>query len=135
MKNLGSLSGILGLTAVALGAFGAHALKDSLLAHGTLDVWETAARYHLAHAIALLALAACGTRAATNAGRDWRILAGRCFFFGVVLFSGSLYGYALGGPHFLVFLTPLGGLTLLLGWLAVIVHFASGAGSVARDGK
>ena len=82
-----------------------------------------------------LALAACGTRAATNAGRDWRILAGRCFFIGVVLFSGSLYGYALGGPHFLVFLTPLGGLTLLLGWVAVIVHFTTGAGSVAHDGK
>jgi uncharacterized membrane protein YgdD (TMEM256/DUF423 family) len=135
MKNLGSLSGILGLTAVALGAFGAHALKDFLLAHGTLDAWETGVRYHLAHAIALLALAACDARAATNAGRDWRIFAGRCFFAGTVLFSGSLYGYALGGPHFLVFITPLGGLTLLLGWLAVIVHFARGAGSVALGGK
>src|SRR5580698_8551270 len=98
MKNLGSLSGILGLTGVALGAFGAHALKDSLLARGTLDAWETAVRYHLVHAVALLALAAWSTRAASSGTRDWRVLAGQFFFFGTVLFSGSLYGYALGGP-------------------------------------
>jgi len=62
MKNLGLLSGILGLTGVALGAFGAHALKDFLLAHGTLDAWETGVRYHLLHAVALLALAAWNSR-------------------------------------------------------------------------
>lgn len=135
MKNLGSLSGILGLTGVALGAFGAHVLKDSLLARGTLDTWETAARYHLVHAAALLALVAWPARPATSAGRDWRILAGQCFFVGIVLFSGSLYGYALGGPHFLVFLTPLGGLTLLFGWFAVIMQSASSAGSVASGEK
>jgi len=135
MKNLGSLSGILGLTGVALGAFGAHALKESLLAHGTLDVWETGVRYHLVHAVALLALAASPARAAGNAGMDWRICAGRAWAIGVVLFSGSLYGYALGGPHFLVFLTPLGGLTLLFGWVAVIVQFATGTGSVTPDGN
>jgi uncharacterized membrane protein YgdD (TMEM256/DUF423 family) len=128
MKNLGSLSGILGLTGVALGAFGAHALKDFLLAHGTLEAWETAVRYHLVHAVALLALAckpvvAADLRAA--AARNWLVFAGRAFFVGTVLFAGSLYGYALGGPHFLVFITPLGGLTLLVGWAAVIVHFAS----------
>ncbi len=135
MKNLGSLSGILGLTGVALGAFGAHALKGFLLARGTLEAWETAVRYHLVHAVALLALAACDTRAATNGGRNWLLIAGRALFVGTVLFAGSLYGYALGGPHWVVFITPLGGLTLLFGWAAVIVHFASGAGSVAGDGK
>ena len=135
MKNLGIISGILGLTGVALGAFGAHALQDFLLARGTLDTWETAVRYHLVHAVALLALAAWPTRAATSAGRDWRICAGQSFFFGTLLFSGSLYGYALGGPHFLVFLTPLGGLTLLFGWLAVIVQSATSPGSISSAEK
>jgi len=46
---------------------------------------------------------------------------------GVLLFSGSLYGYALGGPHFLVFVTPFGGITLLVGWTALIWHFRPGS--------
>lgn len=135
MKNLGSLSGILGLTGVALGAFGAHALKEYLLAHGTLDVWETGVRYHLVHAVALLALAASPARAEASADADWRICAGRCWAIGVALFSGSLYGYALGGPHFLVFLTPLGGLALLFGWVAVIVQFTISPGSISSGKK
>jgi uncharacterized membrane protein YgdD (TMEM256/DUF423 family) len=132
MKNLGLLSGILGLTGVALGAFGAHALKDFLLAHGTLDAWETGVRYHLFHSVALLALAcsrqppvAADLRAAdSSSGRNLLAMAGCCFAGGVALFSGSLYAYALGGPHALVFITPLGGLVLLLGWASVIMHFA-----------
>ena len=94
---------LLGFTGVALGAFGAHALKETLAANGTTTTWQTAVLYHLIHAVALVALP----------GWPW---VGRCWIAGVLLFSGSLYWLALGGPKFLGPVTPLGGLALLLGW-------------------
>ena len=101
----------LGFTGVVLGAFGAHALKDTLTANGTLSVWQTAVLYQLMHAVALLGLAGW-----SETGRKARWPA-RCWIVGVVLFSGSLYGLALGGPKILGPITPLGGLALLSGWL------------------
>jgi uncharacterized membrane protein YgdD (TMEM256/DUF423 family) len=77
--------------------------------------WETGSRYHLYHAIALLALAAIMRKGSTPL--HW---AARCWSVGILLFSGSLYWFALGGPHPLVYLTPVGGLTLLAGWFCVI---------------
>jgi uncharacterized membrane protein YgdD (TMEM256/DUF423 family) len=106
-------AGLLGFTGVALGAFGAHALKDTLAARGTTSIWQTAVLYHLIHAVALLALAGCGG-GWTNA--RW---IGGCWMLGVVLFSGSLYWLSLGGPKFLGPITPLGGLTFLTGWFLV----------------
>ncbi len=102
-------AGLLGFTGVALGAFGAHALKETLAANGTTTTWQTAVLYHLIHAVALVALP----------GWPW---AGRCWIAGVVLFSGSLYWLALGGPKFLGPVTPLGGLALLLGWALLAWH-------------
>ena len=102
-------AGLLGFTGVALGAFGAHALKDTLTAAGTLDTWRTAVLYQLIHAVALLALPAWPW-----VGRSWIV--------GVVLFSGSLYWLALGGPKILGPITPLGGAALLLGWALLIWH-------------
>jgi uncharacterized membrane protein YgdD (TMEM256/DUF423 family) len=99
-------AGLLGFTGVALGAFGAHALKETLTTHGTMATWQTAVLYHLLHAVAL---------GAVPAG-PW---VGRCWIAGVGLFSGSLYWLALGGPKFLGPVTPLGGLALLLGWALV----------------
>jgi uncharacterized membrane protein YgdD (TMEM256/DUF423 family) len=96
-------AGLLGFTGVALGAFGAHALKDTLAAHGTTSAWQTAVLYHLLHAVALAALP------------RWPWVS-RCWIAGVVLFSGSLYWLSLGGPKFLGPVTPLGGLALLFGW-------------------
>jgi len=96
-------AGLLGFTGVALGAFGAHALKETLVANGTTTTWQTAVLYHLIHAVALVALP----------GWAW---VGRCWIAGVLLFSGSLYWLALGGPKFLGPITPLGGLALPLGW-------------------
>ena len=126
MKITGIISGIFGLTGVLLGAFGAHALKDLLLAHGTADAWDTAVRYQLVHAVALLVIAGWRgqTGSSANASRDWLHYTARCWAAGLVLFSGSLYGYALGGPHALVFVTPVGGLLLALGWVALLVHVA-----------
>ena len=93
--------------AVALGAFGAHALKASLQASGMLDAWNKAVLYHLVHAVALLALALHGTgnRAA------YLFLAA-----GILLFSGSLYTMALTNVRWLGAITPLGGLCFLAGW-------------------
>lgn len=107
-------AGALGFAAVALGAFGAHALRTTLAAAGKTDVWDTAVHYHLVHAAALLALAGW-PGAAPAAGR----IAG-CWVAGVMLFSGSLYVLSLGGPRWLGPITPLGGALLLLGWYLVV---------------
>jgi uncharacterized membrane protein YgdD (TMEM256/DUF423 family) len=112
-------AGIFGLTGVGLGAFGAHSLQPRLAELGTATSWETAARYQLIHTIALLAVAAW-LRAGSGAGTVRMLWAARCWSAGIVLFSGSLYVYALGGPHAMVFVTPVGGVTLLVGWLMVI---------------
>lgn len=93
--------------AVALGAFGAHALKNTLQANGTADAWHTAVLYHLAHAIALIALALHGT---PNRGACYLLIAG------VALFSGSLYVLALTNVRWLGAITPIGGLCFLAGW-------------------
>ncbi len=109
-----ALSGLSGFLAVLLGAFGAHGLSGQLagVAEGAkrLGWWETAAHYQLIHALALGLVAAI-------IGRVPRArYAGRAFTLGSLLFSGSLYAMALGGPRWLGMLTPLGGLSLLVGW-------------------
>lgn len=104
------LGGLFALLAVALGAFGAHELKDTLLSHGSLDTWKTAAQYQMWHALALLML--CATSQQNHAGK----LSGYCFSIGIVLFSGSLYWLALDGPRWLGPITPLGGLSFMIGW-------------------
>jgi uncharacterized membrane protein YgdD (TMEM256/DUF423 family) len=106
---IGSLAGFLG---VAAGAFGAHALR-SRLSSDMLAVFETAVRYQMYHALALLITAAVIGRVG-----DARLLsiAGWSFITGVVLFSGSLYGLALSGTSALGAITPLGGVAFLVGW-------------------
>lgn len=111
-----AVASIVGASGVALGAFGAHALKARLLASDTLSTWETAVQYHLLHAVAILALVACG-RTFSPALQSSLHLSGWFFLLGVVLFSGSLYGLALGGPRWLGPITPLGGLAFIVGWL------------------
>ena len=87
-----SIAGLLGATGVALGAFGAHALKARLTPE-QLQTWDTAVLYHLLHAVVLLAL---GLYAAAT---DRPVQpAAALFAAGIVLFSGSLYGLALGAP-------------------------------------
>jgi uncharacterized membrane protein YgdD (TMEM256/DUF423 family) len=105
---------LLAFVAVAAGAFGAHALRGQLAAEG-LAVFETAVRYHLVHAVALLAVAWVNTQ---WPGRPAR-LAGWLFIAGIVLFSGSLYLFVLTGERRVAVVTPIGGLALLAGWLAV----------------
>jgi uncharacterized membrane protein YgdD (TMEM256/DUF423 family) len=110
-----------GFLAVALGAFGAHGLKSRLapLADGAqrLGYWETAAHYHLAHALALGLCAVLASRAAGAAAS----VSGYCFASGMLVFSGSLYAMALTGARGLGVVTPVGGLLLLAGWAALAV--------------
>jgi len=115
-----AIAGLLGLTGVMLGAFGAHALHASLLAHQTTGLWETAVTYQLIHSVALLALA--GWRG-DDPGRERHpgTAAAWCWIGGVLLFSGSLYALALGAPaRWLWPVTPAGGLLFLTGWMLVI---------------
>ncbi len=108
---LGSLSALI---AVAAGAFGAHSLRERV-APDLLAVFETAARYQMYHAPALLATAWAWTQWPGVAIR----LSGWCFVTGTVLFSGSLYALALTGNRWLGAVTPLGGLAFMLGWGAL----------------
>ena len=113
-------AGLLGFGGVALGAFGAHALKARLVAAGRLDAWETAVHYQLIHAVALLGVALLA-RARPNPGSArWPGRVSRAWLAGVVLFSGTIYWLALGGPRWLGPVTPLGGILLLAGWGFVI---------------
>jgi uncharacterized membrane protein YgdD (TMEM256/DUF423 family) len=109
----GALSAFL---AVAAGAFGAHALKTRL-GPDLLAVFETAARYQMYHAIALIAVGWAVTRWAAPQIRT----AGWLFVAGTILFSGSLYLLALTGVRGLGAVTPFGGLCFLAGWLLLAV--------------
>ena len=99
--------------AVALGAFGAHALKSTLQAHDMMEAWKTAVLYHFIHAIALLVLGLGPNR---NRGAWWLLFAG------IFLFSGSLYLMALTDIQWLGAITPLGGLCFLAGWLWLVLR-------------
>lgn len=117
------LSAILAGLAVAAGAFGAHALKEHLTPD-MLAIFETAARYQMYHALALLAV---GVLDAALGPCRTRRAAGWCFVVGVLIFSGSLYGLSLSGIRWLGAITPIGGAAFLLGWVLLA---ASRAGTV-----
>lgn len=110
-------AGVSGLLAVALGAFGAHALGD-VLGPDMRAVFETAGHYHFVHTLALL-LAAIAPAAGIRRGP--LVLACLAWSFGIVVFSGSLYLLAVTGLGWLGAITPIGGVAFLLGWAAVIV--------------
>jgi uncharacterized membrane protein YgdD (TMEM256/DUF423 family) len=112
------IAAVLGFTGVAAGAFGAHALQAALDAD-RLALWDTAARYQMLHAPALLAVAWLASR--SDAGTAVA-MAGWTFTAGVVLFSGSLYLLAAGGDGWLGAVTPVGGALLLAGWTALAGH-------------
>lgn len=107
----GLLVGLAGASAVLLGAFGAHALRDVLDAPSR-ELWHTAVDYHVWHALALALAAGLGR------GRRGRF-ALAAFAIGIVLFSGSLYALALGAPRWTGIITPFGGLAFIAGWIAL----------------
>ena len=105
------LVGVAGASAVALGAFGAHALQNVLDAHHS-EIWHTAVNYRVWHALALALSVGAGS------GRSRRV-AIVAFALGIVLFSGSLYALALGAPRWTGLITPFGGVAFLVGWMAM----------------
>jgi uncharacterized membrane protein YgdD (TMEM256/DUF423 family) len=109
--TIGSLMGFLG---VALGAFGAHALKSRLDAD-LLATFEVGVRYQMYHALALLAVGWACTRwpGTMVTASGWLFVAG------TVVFSGSLYALSLSGMRWLGAITPIGGVALLAGWLCL----------------
>ena len=109
-----TLGAVSAFVAVAAGAFGAHGLR-AWLAPDLLAVFETAARYQMYHALALLAVAWVAARW-PGPLPQW---AGWLFVVGTVLFSGSLYALALTGVRWLGAITPLGGVAFLAGWLCL----------------
>jgi len=125
MERVFALSGaVSAFFAVAAGAFGAHALKARLSAD-RLALFETAARYQMYHAVALLGVAWALTRWPAPPVRA----AGWLFLAGTAVFSGSLYLLAWTGARWLGAVTPLGGLCFLAGWLSLAVGvWGGGAG-------
>lgn len=110
-----AIAAINGFLAVAAGAFGAHGLQGRLDAHA-MQIFETAARYHMYHTLAI-GLAAFAMRG--NASVPAQTSAG-FFLAGIILFSGSLYALALTGIRSFAFITPFGGLAFLIGWAALV---------------
>lgn len=111
LRYNGLLAAFAGASAVLLGAFGAHALR------GTLDavhyeLWHTAVEYQFWHALALVAAVLCGRRKASR-------IAMWAFVLGIAIFSGSLYGLALGAARWIGIVTPIGGLAFIAGWVAL----------------
>ncbi|ADU32365.1 DUF423 domain-containing protein [Evansella cellulosilytica] len=123
MKLFILLGGLNGFLFVALGAFGAHALKPRLEANGYLETFQTAVQYHMIHSIALIGVALLmnhlnATGLLTGAG--W------AFFIGIIIFSGSLYILSMTGLSFLGAITPIGGLAFLIGWTLIVVAAIQG---------
>ena len=114
-RGLLTVAGTLGFSAVLLGAFGAHGLRDRL-APPMLEIYRTGVLYHLVHALAVLAVALAADRL-----RRPRLIAG-LFTAGITIFAGTLYLLAITGMTWLGAVTPLGGLSLLAAWAAIIVE-------------
>jgi len=110
-------SAVLAGLGVALGAFGAHALRQRLDG-ARLAIFETGVRYQMYHALALFGVAAAVVRLP---GSALPVIAGWCFVVGTLLFSGSLYLLAITNRRALGAITPIGGLVFLMGWLSLIV--------------
>ncbi len=109
-----AVASVSGALAVLLGAMGAHSLQARLSAD-QLSSWGLAVQYHLIHSLVLLALGlyASVTGRAVN-------LPALLFTAGILLFAGSIYLLALGGPRWIGPVTPLGGLCLIVGWLSIL---------------
>jgi uncharacterized membrane protein YgdD (TMEM256/DUF423 family) len=112
---LGAINGFL---SVALGAFAAHGLKQKLDEY-LLGVFQTGVTYQATHALALIAVALLIKFFPGSSTLTW---AGWCFFFGIVLFSGSLYALSLTNIKVLGAITPFGGVLFLVGWALLAIQ-------------
>lgn len=116
-----TLAGVFGFLAVALGAFGAHGLERALAdlpdSAKRMAWWETAAHYHLVHAVALGLAAWAASRSPSTAAT----VSGFAFVAGILIFSGSLYVMTVTGIRWLGAITPIGGLAFMVGWAALAI--------------
>jgi uncharacterized membrane protein YgdD (TMEM256/DUF423 family) len=108
-----SLAAVLGGLSVAAGAFAAHALRGKI-SERSLEIFDTAARYQMYHALALLLIALLISR--TTSPQPMLVASGWLFIIGVGIFSGSLYALSVTGLNKLGAITPLGGVALIIGW-------------------
>lgn len=120
MQILIILGAIMACLGVALGAFGAHALKDKFAEPRYAAIWETAVQYQMYHAIGLLVLGILSSDALLGVSSmlSW---AGYLMFAGIIFFSGSLYTLAVTGVKKLGAITPIGGVMFLVAWVLVIL--------------
>jgi uncharacterized membrane protein YgdD (TMEM256/DUF423 family) len=111
-----AIGALLGGAAVGAGAWGAHGLKK-LVAPEMVEMWRTGVLYHALHALALVGFGLYHARYGGRAIAGWLLLVG------TLIFSGSLYVLTLGGPDWLRWITPFGGVAMILGW--VVFAFAA----------
>lgn len=119
-KSAWIFAAISGLLAVALGAFGSHALKDLLLANNRLETYELANRYHFYHTLAILAV---GLLMDKLPGKNTQLSA-TFMLLGMFLFSGSLYLLSLTDITKFAIITPVGGVFMIAGWALLILAVA-----------
>jgi uncharacterized membrane protein YgdD (TMEM256/DUF423 family) len=117
------VAGLLGALGVTLGAFGAHGLPGWLEGQGLDSVevakrmhnWEVGVRYHMYHALAIAVVALLALRQNSTS----LLIAGVCFLLGVLIFSGLLYALVISGVKILGAIVPIGGVLMILGWIAL----------------
>ena len=109
-------AGLFGLLGNALGAFGAHALKAKF-SPAMLAAYQTGVQYQFYHALALLLVAVL----LFHIHNSWLNLSGLAFIAGIILFSGSLYLLSITGIKWIGIITPVGGLSFIIGWLFLII--------------
>jgi uncharacterized membrane protein YgdD (TMEM256/DUF423 family) len=114
-------AGILGFLGVAIGAFGAHSLSGKISPE-MMNIYHTGVMYHLIHAVVILAIGL--------SSKDKFYIAGIFFILGIILFSFSLYLYALTSVLVFAFITPFGGMFFLIGWLVVVIKAVKKQGTI-----
>lgn len=118
MKINFAITALLGAITIVLGAFGAHALEE-ILTENALKSFETAVRYQMYHVIALLFV-----NSYSEFSLKTKNMVSYLFFAGILFFSGSIYAITLGvNPKSIWFITPLGGLFFILGWLKMGISY------------
>ncbi|RKD21036.1 hypothetical protein BEP19_15255 [Ammoniphilus oxalaticus] len=105
------------LISVALGAFGAHGLKEKLSAD-LLEIYQTGVQYHMIHAVGILLIAIFSEKFQGTSLVAW---SGWLLFIGIIIFSGSLYALSMTGIRMLGAITPFGGVAFIIGWLLLAI--------------
>ncbi|MEM8938959.1 MAG: DUF423 domain-containing protein [Bacteroidota bacterium] len=108
---------ISGFVSVSLGAFGAHALKNKLTASGNFETYQTAVSYQFYHTLALLGIGLLAMKYPSS----WANYSGITMIIGIVIFSGSLYVLCFTGVKWLGAITPIGGLSFIIGWVLLFL--------------